>query len=258
VTVTLVYFHHRSFERAFGQGPFDTTLRHNRAVSDESFRALDLFRAIEAGAGDRVTALLDAEPSLASARDAHGVSAVRFARYRGHTAIVDTLVATGADLDVFDAACVGDTTRLAGLLEDLDARADLVDAFSGDGFSPLQLACFFGHLDAARLLVAQGAPTATVSTNDMVIHALNAAAAGGHAGIVALLLDAGADPDAPQHAGWTPLMSAAANGDATTLDVLLEHGADPRARADDGSDAAALADQRGHPELAGRLRDLTP
>jgi len=225
------------------------------AVSEEPFTAIDLFGAIEAGAGDRVTALLDAEPSLASARDAHGVSAVRFARYRGHTAIIDSLVTAGADLDVFDAACVGDATRLA---EVIDADPGPVDTISGDGFSPLQLACFFGNLDAARLLVARGAATGTVSTNDMAIHALNAAAAGGHTAIVALLLDAGAESDAPQHGGWTPLMSAAANGDAATLDVLLEHGADPRVRADDGGDAAALADQRSHPELAERLRDLTP
>lgn len=213
-----------------------------------------LFEAIEAGAPDRVRALITAEPSLASACDAHGVSAVRFARYRGHTEIVDA-VAVGADLDLFDAACLGDTERLTELLE---VEPGLVDAIAGDGFSPLQLACFFGHFDAARLVLGRGARTATVSGNKMAIHALHAAAAGGHAEIVALLLDAGADPDARQHGGWTPLMSAAANGDDTAVDVLVDHGADPRAQADDGRNAATIADERGHPALAKRLLALAP
>jgi len=224
-------------------------LRHNHPVSDA------LFEAIEAGTTDRVRALVSAQPSLASACDAHGVSAVRFARYRGHTEIVDVLVAAGADLDVFDAACVGDIERLTELLE---VEPGLVDATASDGFSPLQLACFFGHLDAARLVLGRGARTATVSANEMAIHALNAAAAGGHAEIVALLLDAGADPDATQHGGWTPLMSAAANGDDTAVDVLLDHGADPRAQADDGRNAATIADERGHRALAERLLALAP
>jgi len=215
----------------------------------------ELFRAIAAGTPVRVRALISAEPSLASACDVHGVSAVRFSRYRGQTEIVDDLVAAGADLDAFDAACVGDTTRLADLL---DVEPDLVDASSGDGFTPLHLACFFGQREAARLLVERGARTTTVSGNEMAIHALNAAAAGGHADIVALLLDADADPGAPQHGGWTPLMSAAANGDGAAIDLLVDHGADPRAQADDGRDAATIADERGHPAIGERLRGLTP
>ena len=42
----------------------------------------DLFAAIEAGDVARVRAMLEADPSLASARDAEGVSALMRARYR--------------------------------------------------------------------------------------------------------------------------------------------------------------------------------
>ncbi len=213
-----------------------------------------LFSAIEAGEPDQVRELLAADASFASARDASGLSAVRAARYRGNTDIVDVLVAAGAELDVFDAATVGDTQRL-GLL--LDERPEVVDEVASDGFTPLQLAAFFGQPAAVELLLGRRATVTGASRNPMAVHALNAAAAGGHAGIVVLLLDAGADPDVRQHGGWTPLMSAAANGDDAAVTALLEHGADAGAKGDDGTDAAAIADQRGHPQLAERLRALT-
>jgi len=212
----------------------------------------NLFEAIAAGTADQVRSLVADDPSLASARGADGVSAVRTAHYRAE--IVEMLAAAGADLDVFDAATLGRTDRLG---EILDARPDLVDAIATDGFTPLQLASFFGRPDAARLLVGRGAPTATVSANPMAIHALNAAAAGGHAEVVAVLLDAGADPDARQHGGLTALMSCAAGGSEAGVATLLSRGADPSALSDDGRDAAAFAAERGHPALAERLRTHT-
>ncbi|MGI9023700.1 MAG: ankyrin repeat domain-containing protein [Acidimicrobiales bacterium] len=198
-------------------------------------------------------ALLADDPSVASASGADGVSAVRTARYRSQSGVVDALVAAGADLDVFDAAALGRTDRLDAIL-----RADpgLVDAVAADGFTPLQLAAFFGRADAASLLVARGASVAPVSRNAMAVHALNAAAAGGHSDVVALLLDAGADPDARQHGGFSPLMSCAAGGNEPGVTTLLARGADPAARGDDGKDAATLAAEHGHPALAERLRAL--
>jgi len=46
------------------------------------------------------------------------------------------------------------------LTELLAEDPELVDAMSGDGFTPLHLAAFFGQADAVRLLLARGA-TAT-------------------------------------------------------------------------------------------------
>ena len=47
----------------------------------------DLFAAIDAGDVDRVRATLDADPSLAMARDHEGVSALLRARYRRDRAL---------------------------------------------------------------------------------------------------------------------------------------------------------------------------
>ncbi len=46
---------------------------------------------------------------------------------------------------------------------------------------------------------------------------------------ISALLDAGADPDAHDSAGLTPLHAAAQEGHATAISALLDAGADPNA-----------------------------
>ena len=53
----------------------------------------DLFAAIDAGDVDRVRATLDADPSLAMARDHEGLSALLRARYRRDRALVEAVKA---------------------------------------------------------------------------------------------------------------------------------------------------------------------
>lgn len=91
-------------------------------------------------------------------------------------------------LDLFEAAAFGDTRRLETLL---DAGAD-PSAFAPDGYTPLQLAAFFGRTDATRLLIERGADLTAVSKNEMETYPLQAAVAGNHTEIARLLLDAGA------------------------------------------------------------------
>ena len=213
-----------------------------------------LFAAIEAGDVERVRALVHDDPTLARARHATGVSALLFARYRNRGDVVEVLLAARPPVDVFDAAGLGLVDELAALLDD---RPDAVDATATDGFTPLQLASFFGHPEAVRLLLDRGADAGAVSANANQLQALHSAAAGGHEEIVALLLAAGADADARQQGGFTPLMAAAAGGNEGLVQLLLDGGADPAARSDDGKNAADLAAERGHPGLSERLRALS-
>ena len=74
--------------------------------------------------------------------------------YEGNQARADELLAAGPELDVFEAAAVGKTDRLRELLDEDPA---LANAWATDGFQPLGLACFFGHVEVARLLVERGA-----------------------------------------------------------------------------------------------------
>ena len=202
----------------------------------------DLFAAIDAGDVDRVGAMLDVDPSLAMARDHEGVSALLRARYRLDHALAEAVRARVAALDVFEAATFGDLDRLAVLLE---ADPGLTDRRSGDGFTALHLAAFFGQDDAVRLLLARGADPDAHGTGWMTGTPLSSAASAGHAATVDLLLEAGADPDAVQRGGWTPLHSAAHNGDVRTVEFLLTHGADPGAIDDEGRSIADMAAESG-------------
>jgi ankyrin repeat protein len=85
------------------------------------------------------------------------------------------------------------------------------------------------------------------------VQALHAAVASRNAEAVALLLDRGADPNARQQVGYTPLMGAANAGREDLVDLLLRHGADRTLVNDEGKTAADIARERGHAAVAARL-----
>jgi uncharacterized protein len=146
--------------------------------------------------------------------------------YRGDRARVDELLAAEPQLDVFEAAAVGDVESLR---RQLDEDPQLANAWAEDGFQPLGLASFFGHLEAARLLVERGAEVNSSSRNDFEVMPLHSAAATGDAEVryelAKLLLEHDADPNARQQDDFTPLMAAYQHGDERLRTLLVEHGA---------------------------------
>src|SRR4051812_45471566 len=96
------------------------------------------------------------------------------ARYRGDLAEVERLRAGRAQLDVHEAAALGDVPRLAALL---DEDAALVEAWSADGAQPLHFAAFFGYPDACRLLLERRAPAGVHAQGFNGVAPINAAAA---------------------------------------------------------------------------------
>lgn len=213
-----------------------------------------LFAAIEAGDLNELRTLLAEDPARASARNEQGLSAVLAATYRRRFDLVEALLALCPELDVFEAAAVGDAARLTALL---DSEPALANAFAPDGFTPLSLAAYFGRPEAVRLLLERAADVAATARNSMGVQPLHAAVAGRNFEAVSLLVAAGAEVNATQHGGWTPLMQAAAHGDLEIVDVLVAAGADPALATDEGKTAAALAEDNGHEALAGQLRTLS-
>ena len=214
-------------------------------------RMTELFEAIKTGDGAEADRLLDLEPELIDARDEDGLSPVLIAVYYGQKDVAQRLLARGPTLDAFEAAAVGDTPRLTELL---DADRSLVDAWSVDGYQALGLASFFGHLDAARLLLDRGARHDLPSRNSMTVMPLHSAAAGRHADVAQLLIDRGADVNVASHGGFTPLHAAGQNGDKELVDALLGAGARSAPVSADGETPADLADKAGHAEVAALLR----
>ena len=154
------------------------------------------------------------------------------ALYQGNRARAEALLAENPELTIFEAAAVGRTERVRELLHE---DPSLANAFGDDGFHPLGLACFFGHLDTARVLLEQGAEVDALSRNDRIqTAAIHAAAASNEEGtdeatrydLVTLVLDHGADPNLPQGGGFRAIDAARQNGDAKVEQLLRERGAD--------------------------------
>jgi uncharacterized protein len=168
------------------------------------------------------------------------ISPLLQALYERRTDEARAIAASRSDLDVFEAAAIGSVERLRELLE---GDASLAAAWSEDGFTPLHFAAFFGHPDAAKLLVERGADLEARSTNEQFAldaAPLHSASAAGQLEVCRVLLDAGADVNAVQHGGYTALLDAAANKNQELVDFLLERGADADARLDDGRGTAEL------------------
>jgi ankyrin repeat protein len=172
------------------------------------------------------------------------------ALYRQQADQANRLADAAASLTVWEAAALGRDAVLEPLLA---ADDSLVNAFSPDGYLPVALAAFFGHPSAVRLLLAHGAAVHMAARNAMQVQPLHAAVAGRNAEAVAAILERGADPNARQQAGYTPLMGAASSGRGDIADLLLARGADLSLLSDDGKSAELIAREHGHAELAARL-----
>ena len=208
----------------------------------------DLIRAFEDSDSARVREIVAQHPDLARV-PRNGVSLLLQARYRNDRAMTEAIRTASLPLDVFEAAAFDDVPRLTELLRDDPA---LARSWSGDGFTPLHLAAFFGGVEGARLIVDAGAELDVVSRNDFSVYPIHSAAAG-RASVALLLVERGADVNVRQRHGWTPLHSAAHNGSEALVNALLAAGADAAATNDDGVTAADLASKAGHDAIVERL-----
>jgi ankyrin repeat protein len=156
------------------------------------------------------------------------MSDVLMAIYSGDRDQAERL-AEGRELTIFEASALGRTQRVRELL---DADPELVNAYGDDGFHPVGLASFFGHVETARLLYERGADANQIARNERIqtaaIHAAAAAESKDEETryeLVELALEHGADPNLEQGGGFRAIDAARQNGDARVEQLLLEHGA---------------------------------
>jgi ankyrin repeat protein len=213
----------------------------------------DPFRLLAAGDIDSVRRIVRQDPSAAALRDAAGVSLLMHALYRGQRDLAME-ISRQRDLDIFEAAGLGDLESLRRLCGDRSA----VSAHSGDGFSALHFACYFGQPAAVGLLIEAGAAVNDLATNPMKLMPLHSAASARNLEAARLLLKNGALVNARQHGGWVPIHAAAQNGDRPMVELLLQSGADSSIANDQGKTPVDAAKDKGHVDLVSILEKGRP
>src|SRR5690606_2766061 len=240
--------------------------RRSLAVLAAVLPDLRLLRAL-IGAGVDLNPADGTGPLLAATPDS----------WHGRPEAVMPLLANGADPRARDAegntplhhAARSTDPGVAALLR--DAAAEL-EALNNDGLSPLGVACAAGNWRLAKFLLERGArpepaggqpallaaagcdeddaagvqlllkfKARVAATGRTGRTALHEAALAGHAGIVAALLAAGADPHRADQAGRTPWLEAARGLHLEVLEQLLAAGVDVAATDAEGRNALGLA-----------------
>lgn len=180
---------------------------------------------------DQLKTIIETTPDWIKISLNEQVSILMFSVYYGRADAAQWLLEKGHPVNLFEASALGDVERLKHLLT---KEPNDLNAFSGDGFQPLGLACFFGHTEVAKFLIDQGVEVNTPSRNTQKVTPLHSAAAADSFEIVNLLVDHGADVNARQQGDFTPLHAAAQNGNLAMTRFLVERGARVDARTSEG------------------------
>lgn len=196
---------------------------------------------------DSLDALLALDPSLAKSRTSHQVSPLMLSCYYKKPEVTTLLLKYLDEINLFEASAAGKFEVVAHLVY---THPEAVNFFAEDGFTPLGLACYFGHYEVARYLVLKGADVNLPSNNGFRVYPLHSAVAGNYTQIARMLIENNAQVNVRQQAGVTALHSAAQNGNIDLLILLLEHGADVSIRMEGGKLPADLAREKGFEEIA--------
>ena len=192
-------------------------------------------------------ALLAQNPALIKSRTSQHVSPLMLSCYYKKPEVTELLLKYLDDINLFEASAAGKFDVVAHLVY---THPEAINFYAEDGFTPLGLACYFGHYEIARYLVLKGADVNMPSNNGFKVYPLHSAAAGNYTDIARMLIENNAEVNVKQQAGATALHSAAQNGNIELLILLLEHGADVNIRMEGGNLPADLAREQGFTEIA--------
>lgn len=216
----------------------------------------EMIEAVKINNVEKVMDLISKDSNLVNASNSKGETAVLMAAYYRATEIKELLINNGAELSIFEAAAIGNTTRVKDLVEN---NPEWIATYSRDGFTPLGLACHFGNEEIVKFLLDHGADVNARgkdgNLNNMAIHA---AIAGNFEPIIRTLIEYGADVNVKCEGEWrqgfSPLHVAGYFGRESIIKVLLQHGADKTAINTNGETPYETAIMRGHPESATLLK----
>lgn len=192
---------------------------------DSSARFSPLLLAACAGSKAIVELLLE-RGADASAPDAYGDTALVCACRNGHSVVARLLLPRAGEAAqrkrALLEACANGHTEVVELLLSADSATLLHDCVDTRRRTPLILAAAGGHFEVARALLKAGSGVA--DKDALSWSALAHASAVGHAALVVELLNAGADANALDVHGNSPLSLAVANLHVEVAQILLERG----------------------------------
>jgi len=184
---------------------------------------VDVYAAACLGDLPRVTALLEAEPELATVALRTGDTPLHWAAIGGHRDVVAFILEEGADVNSMD----------------------------GD-ISPLWLAVSEGHKEVVDLLLEEGA---NPDLGFEMVPPLAVACKRRDWDVARALVQAGADVNIREPVfGWTPLHFAVLSSQKDLVILLLEEGADPNVKDSEDLTPAELAEDLGRYDLAELVR----
>ncbi|XP_038666178.1 ankyrin repeat and SOCS box protein 3 isoform X4 [Scyliorhinus canicula] len=213
-------------------------------------------------------------------------SAVGFAARKGNVELLKTLIQKGHSLDIADnrgwcpihEAATHKSVRCLRLLIHAASSTPYIELKTFEGETALHLAAKCGHVKIVQILLKAGAD-ANAKTNENITplflatekghiavariflrhgaringphsaclwSVLHQAAYQEHLEILVLLLEKGADKEARDDYGITPLFLAAQYGKLESLRVLLQHGSNVNCQAFDKATPLFIAAQEGH------------
>ena len=185
-----------------------------------------------------------------NAKDKNGRSALHWAASGGHEVVVYLLISEGADVNAKSENRLTPLHYAADyghreIIELLLAKGADVNAKDENRLTPLHYAAYGDHKEIVELLIAKGADVNAKKKNGKTpLDMASGATAdllrthGGHSGSIHVsardgdlagvqaLLDIGADVNAKDEEGWTPLHYSARNGHEEIVELLISGGAD--------------------------------
>ena len=216
-----------------------------------AIQGAEIHETAELGNLERVKAYLEKDPKQINATDSKGRTVLDRAERSGKKELVEFLLEKGATEDIFAAAIVGHTDKVAALLKQ-DPK--LINARDSGGKTALHWAALYGQRKVMELLLDKKADVNSLDEDGFT--PLHWAATFNQSDAVKLLLANKANMNLKvQKYGWTPLRLAVIHGHMATAEALLNSGADPNLKDEDNIPLLNQAVIRGKKEMVGLLLD---
>ena len=197
---------------------------------DKSFK-----RALRAGDFDEVRRLTNEKPQLLEETDEEGNTPLHIAIKNNREEVIELLLAQGVDIHKHNNT--GSTPlHLAVKESDLQTVRMLLSQGADmhipddQGFFPIHIAVENRNVDMIKLLMEYGESLSSDSDGIQPIHVAIQSKNEGYSEFIKFLLNNGADINAKNHSGETPLHMAVKTGSMERIDFLLDNGADIRAK----------------------------